>query len=178
MKRISIFLLLMFVSLCTFAQTQNIIKCYTTEHMEELRRQNPSMPTDADFEREMATLLRQRADNPNINARVGPYVIPVIVHVLHTGQAVGTSPNISAGQVQSQIRVINEDFNRTNPDRTTYWGTRGAGMPGGITFKLATVDPNGVPLAEPGVDRQVIADRKSTRLNSSHLDLSRMPSSA
>ena len=79
MKRISIFLLLMFVSLCTFAQTQNIIKCHTTEYMEELRRQNPNMPSDADFEREMAILLRQRALNPTTNARVGPYVIPVIV---------------------------------------------------------------------------------------------------
>ncbi len=157
MKRISIFLLLMFVSLCTFAQTQNIIKCHTTEYMEELRRQNPSLPSDADFERDMATLLRQRALNPTTNARVGPYVIPVIVHVLHTGQPVGTSPNIPATQVQSQIRVINEDFNRTNANATTYWGTRGAGIPGGITFKLATVDPTGAPLAEAGVDRQVIA---------------------
>ena len=157
MKIISIFLSMMLVSLCTFAQTQGIIKCNTTEYMEELRRQNPRMSSDADFERDMATLLRERAANPATNARVGLYVIPVIVHVLHTGQPVGTSPNIPAAQVQSQIRVINEDFNRTNFNATAYWGTRGAGIPGGILFKLATVDPTGVPLIEPGVDRQVIA---------------------
>ena len=157
MKRISIFFSMMLVSLCTFAQTQNIIKCHTTEYMEELRRQNPGMQTDAGFERDMAALLRQRAANPTTNARVGPYIIPVIVHVLHTGQPVGTRPNIPAAQVQSQIRVINEDFNRTNANATNYWGTRGAGIPGGIQFKLATVDPNGIPLLEPGVDRQVIA---------------------
>src|SRR5690349_20028335 len=36
--------------------------------------------------------------------------IPIIVHVVHNGEAVGTRTNISQAQVHSQIAVLNEDF--------------------------------------------------------------------
>jgi hypothetical protein len=42
--------------------------------------------------------------------------VPVVVHVLHTGQPVGTGRNISVAQIQSQIDVLNEDFLRLNAD--------------------------------------------------------------
>ena len=38
------------------------------------------------------------------------YTIPVIVHVVHAGQAVGTYPNLSKNQINSQITVMNADF--------------------------------------------------------------------
>ena len=41
------------------------------------------------------------------------YTIPVIVHIVHNGEAAGTFPNIAATQVQSQIQVLNDDFNGT-----------------------------------------------------------------
>src|SRR6478735_4134255 len=37
-------------------------------------------------------------------------VIPVIVHVIHFGETVGTYPNIDSNQVKSQIAVLNADF--------------------------------------------------------------------
>ena len=39
--------------------------------------------------------------------------IPVIVHVVHNGQAVGSGPNISRAKVQSQIDALNEDYRRS-----------------------------------------------------------------
>jgi hypothetical protein len=36
--------------------------------------------------------------------------IPVIVHVIHGGQNVGTYPNITSAQIMSQISVLNKDY--------------------------------------------------------------------
>jgi hypothetical protein len=44
----------------------------------------------------------------------GKIIIPVVVHVVYRTSA----QNISDAQVQSQIDVLNEDFNNTNPDNT------------------------------------------------------------
>src|SRR5258706_12476984 len=35
------------------------------------------------------------------------YTIPVVVHVVHYGETVGTYPNIDSNQVKSQIAVLN-----------------------------------------------------------------------
>ena len=77
------------------------------------------------------------------------YKIPVIVHVVHNGEEVGTGANISEAQVQSQIAVLNEDFRKeegSNGDNTEGVDTQ-------IEFYLATVDPEGNALAEPGIHR-------------------------
>lgn len=42
--------------------------------------------------------------------------IPVVVHVVHFGEPIGTGRNISDAQIQSQINVLNKDFRRYNAD--------------------------------------------------------------
>lgn len=77
------------------------------------------------------------------------YRIPVVVHVVHNGQEIGTGPNISEAQVQSQIEVLNEDFRRkagTNGDNSDGVDTQ-------IEFYLADRDPDGNLLPEPGIHR-------------------------
>ena len=72
--------------------------------------------------------------------------IPVVVHVLHTGQAIGTGLNISHAQIQSQIDVLNEDFRRLNADTTnTPQIFRHLAADIKIQFVLASRDPNGQP---------------------------------
>ncbi len=82
------------------------------------------------------------------------YRIPIIVHVVHNGEAIGEGTNISAAQVYSQIDVLNEDFNRRNADAAN---TRPAFADVvsrlEISFEPAQVDPDGVPLDEPGIRR-------------------------
>ena len=64
------------------------------------------------------------------------YEIPVVVHIIMQNDGVG---NISDGQVQSQIDILNEDY-------MALLGTPGEnGTEGGIRFRLATVDPSGNP---------------------------------
>ena len=82
------------------------------------------------------------------------YTIPIIFHIIHNGEAVGTGRNISQAMVNSQLQVLNEDFSAANADI--------AGVPAPfvpaignsqIQFCLAAVDPVGAVLAEPGIDR-------------------------
>jgi hypothetical protein len=70
----------------------------------------------------------------------GPRIIPVVFHVVHMGGA----ENISKAQIEDQIRILNEDFSRTNADTVN---TRDifkpvASIPD-VEFRLAKLDPQG-----------------------------------
>ncbi|MGZ5221675.1 MAG: M43 family zinc metalloprotease, partial [Chitinophagaceae bacterium] len=85
--------------------------------------------------------------------------IPVVVHVIHNGQAVNsiaatTGPNLNAAQIQDQINILNEDFNGLNPDTANipavfkpYLGKFQ------FNFCMAVVNPTGGVMPEPGIDR-------------------------
>ncbi len=80
------------------------------------------------------------------------YTIPVVVHVIHNGEAYGVGTNISDDQIKSQIQVLNEDYKRSNSDAAN---TPGEFQPyaGSIDmqFVLAQQDPEG--LATNGITR-------------------------
>ncbi len=73
------------------------------------------------------------------------YVIPVVVHVIHNGEAIGTGTNISDAQIISQISVLNKDFKRLNTDAgqtpTQFLPVAGSLD---IEFVLAKQDPEGL----------------------------------
>lgn len=68
------------------------------------------------------------------------YTIPVVVHVIHKGEAYGTGTNITDEQIASAITALNDDFRRVS-------GTHGYGngVDAGIEFCLASRNPNGQP---------------------------------
>lgn len=68
------------------------------------------------------------------------YVIPVVFHVIHQN---GTE-NISDAQLIDAVRILNEDFNKENPDwpnARAQFQDRVADV--GIRFRLAQRDPDG-----------------------------------
>lgn len=70
--------------------------------------------------------------------------IPVVVHVIHSGEAIGTGTNISNAQIQSQIDVLNEDFRRLNQDILNVPAAfRGQSADPLIQFCLAQQKPDG-----------------------------------
>ncbi len=81
----------------------------------------------------------------------GVVTIPVVFHVIHYGEDVGTGRNISQAQVNSQITVMNEDFRRMMG--TPGWNNHPAGADIEIEFCPAIVGPDGNYLAEPGIHR-------------------------
>ncbi len=77
---------------------------------------------------------------------VGPYMIPVVVHIIHSGEPIGQGRNVSASRVLSQLDVLNEDFLRTNGDADetpSDFLSRAANTT--IEFCLASTDPSGNP---------------------------------
>jgi PKD repeat protein len=68
------------------------------------------------------------------------YTIPLVFHIIHNNG----EENISNEQIEDAVRILNEDFNRLNPD----WdNVNQAFLPlvanVGISFKLAKRDPQG-----------------------------------
>ncbi|TAE49803.1 MAG: PKD domain-containing protein, partial [Bacteroidetes bacterium] len=70
------------------------------------------------------------------------YTIPVVVHVIYSNPV----ENITDEQVYSQIRVLNEDYRRRNPDQDrTPQAFAGLATDTDIEFCLASIDPSGRP---------------------------------
>ncbi len=72
--------------------------------------------------------------------------IPVVVHIIHQGEPIGTGQNLSEAQVLAQIAILNEDFQSLNAQfyNTSAQWTSILGVPN-IQFCLASTDPNGNP---------------------------------
>lgn len=145
---------IVFIGLLTIkAQAQIIEKCSTMEMDSLLRARHPELGTFNDFERELQQKIVQMkakmANSREVAATV--ITIPIIVHVIHNGEAVGVGRNISQVQIQSQIATLNEDYRRKAGTRG--FNTNPVGTDIEIEFCLATVNPQGQTMAEPGIDR-------------------------
>jgi hypothetical protein len=119
-------------------QPTGIIRCASTEHNRSLQKSKLA-PSDEEFERWLAPKVAEIKNKRHLRALPTTIVIPVVIHIVHNGDAVGSGENISLAQALSQIRVFNEDFGKLA-------GTPGdgAGVDTSIQFCLAQVDPNGV----------------------------------
>ena len=129
---------------------QQVIRCYTDENHQQLMQQFPELETKDQFEQWMQQQLIQNQASAIIG---GVYVIPVVVHVIHNGEAVGTGSNVSFAAIQSQIDVLNEDFRKILGSNG--WNTHPDGADTQIEFCLAQRRPDGsaFPAGEPGVNR-------------------------
>lgn len=69
------------------------------------------------------------------------YQVPVVVHIIHNGEPVGTGANIDDARVFEQIRILNEDFRRK--PNTPGFNTSPVGADARIEFALAVKDTLG-----------------------------------
>jgi hypothetical protein len=92
------------------AETVGRRGCFSDEHLKEQLREDPTLAKRmAEFELKSAQAI---AEGRIVN---GVLEIPVVVNVLYRT----TAENISLAQIQSQIDVLNNDFNATNSDYNT-----------------------------------------------------------
>jgi hypothetical protein len=163
------FLFLLFGVQAGFAQTQKLVELEQNKHF----ICGTEVPDDQ-WELHFQKLIKQfiAANGEKKEASV-PYVIPVIIHVVHGGQSVGVYPNLASGQLISQIQALNNDFGGIGYNSGNYPATAFASwaasenIPIGnldgigrvkiadcnIQFCLATKDTLGNTLLEPGIDR-------------------------
>ena len=125
----------------------------------------PSQQWDADFNAKVEEFKQNLQTG---KAQAVNVTIPIIVHVIHTGQSVGTFPNLLQGQINSQITVLNADYSGTGynvGNLPAVFQTAKANT--GIQFCLAQKNPTGSLLTEPGIDR-INANSISTPTSASY----------
>lgn len=124
----------------------DLIKCASTEYEAHLKTIDPDRMSTEEFEAWLAPKIQQymaqRAAQGTDNA-TQVYTLPVVVHVIHSGQAVGSGANISNARVQSQITVLNQDYRRQAG--TPGFNNNPVGADTEIQFCLAQRDPNNQP---------------------------------
>lgn len=127
-----------------------LVRCATTEYEEYLQEQDPKRETRAQFEAWLAPKVAEaqakRLAGKSVNAII---TIPVVVHVIHNGDAIGRNENISDAQILSQITVLNQDYRRMLD--TPGYNTSAVGADVEIEFCMAKVTPTGS--ATNGIDR-------------------------
>lgn len=82
-------------------------------HLRHLKQ----METDSDYQAKRARYQVPTEKQSNRKtASETVYSIPVVIHVIHNGEAIGTGTNISDDQINSAITALNLDFRSTNTD--------------------------------------------------------------
>jgi len=130
----TLLLLLSFVTLHLSAQDKISVNYCATDKLH-----NEKMATDAVYAKRMNDFNNGVYSNRvRRNAQATTtHIIPVVVHVMHKGEALGTDTNITDEQIKAQIKNINENFRKIADTN----GDDGADME--IEFALAVRDPDG-----------------------------------
>ena len=163
MNKITTFLLLITALFFNFTSTvfgqENIsfskktksgkVRCASTEYEAFLRKNNTNRLNSEEFQNWLAPKIQEVKSNKNYNKTTEIITIPVVIHIIHNGDAIGTNENISDEQAMSQITVLNQDFRRMMDTRGYNNNLVGADV--GIEFCLAQRKPDGT--ATNGINR-------------------------
>src|SRR6187402_1734451 len=110
-----IFLLLSGVSISNVIAQQSSEPprtCATMEQDSLNKILYPRRSTLDDFEESIQQKMREIQIRTKSSGRTQALLmtIPIIVHVVHNGEPIGSGMNLSKAQIQAQIDVLNEDF--------------------------------------------------------------------
>lgn len=137
----------------TQQETQHLhtTSCGTTDYLQQQLVSDPALKTRmSSIEQDIQNHILSKSQ---LRTAAQAVTIPVVVHVVYNT----AEQNVSDAQVQSQIDVLNEDFNRTNADAIN---TPACFQPyaavSNIHFVLAKRDPNGN--ATNGITRTATAN--------------------
>ncbi|MEL1245624.1 M43 family zinc metalloprotease [Flavobacterium sp. DGU11] len=128
-----------------FGRPVEFAKCGVTEYEALLQKKSPQRANKQQFEQWLAPKVaeararRLQKSGQNTNTVVN---IPVVVHVIHNGDAVGSNENIAEGQILSQITVLNQDFRKLL--NTPGHNDNPVGADLEIEFCMAQRDPAGL----------------------------------
>lgn len=136
--------LIALATLFSFSTNAQRKRCGTVDYMKSLSKQKLFNETKKQFEDWLHQNLRTRKTEKNVRTEITNYKVQVVVHVIHNGEAVGTGTNIPASQINSQLKVLNDDFNRGNAD-TVNTPSEFKPLAGkmNIQFVLASTNPSG-----------------------------------
>ncbi|MFT4594340.1 MAG: PKD repeat protein [Polaribacter sp.] len=133
-------LLFLAVCLATLNTNAQNAHCGFDEHLDRMLAEDPSGIQVIKGRQAKASEITRGRLAGEVERAGGPRIIPTVFHVIHQGG----NENISKEQIEDQMRILNEDFSRTNADAAN---TRDeflsvAANPN-IEFRLAKLDPQG-----------------------------------
>jgi len=143
MKNAVFFITLSIFGLTGFSYAQNNVhqhneKCASHHSLLEELDNNPAQKLK--YEKFVQDLEKFKHQNQGATKTGNKRIIPVVVHVIHEGG----SENISKAQIEDQIRILNEDFNKNSANQNL---TPAPFQPlvadCEIEFRLANRDPLG-----------------------------------
>ena len=138
-------ILLFFLLVSQILTAQNIKKCNTTFLV------NKEIELNKEYLENREKIIKENKlwIDQNNNNKASSMIIPIVVHVIYrTNHAnIGSGTNISDARILDAIRILNEDYSKTNPEfpnppRNTFLSY--SGNPN-LEFCLATIDPDGNP---------------------------------
>ncbi|MCG8475227.1 MAG: T9SS type A sorting domain-containing protein [Cytophagales bacterium] len=130
----------LFIAFEAAAQKKKCVVLRSSDPLEEKARLES-------FEKWLAGKISERRLQRAVNsAASGPMKIPMVFHIVHIGEPYGVGRNVPDEQVYSQLRVINEDYNRRNKDASqTLDIFKSVASSLNVEFVLAKQDPDGNP---------------------------------
>ena len=127
-----------------------VVRCASVENEALLKSKYPDRETTQQFENWISQKIQENNNNSNKNISA-IITIPVVVHILSNGDAIGTNENLVDGRVFSQIQSLNQDFRRMLG--TPGYNDSDVGADTEIEFCLAQRKPDGT--ATNGIDRVI-----------------------
>ncbi|MDC3220179.1 M43 family zinc metalloprotease [Flavobacteriales bacterium] len=129
-------LVLLFTTLGLVLNAQNLQPCTSVERYHDYLQQHPEKAVEAEQMKKDLFNNFKNISRKNRTTRI----IPVVFHIMHDGQ----NGNISKEQIDDQIRILNEDFSRTNSDAdNTPSAFASVAANTNIEFRLANFNPQG-----------------------------------
>ncbi len=107
------FLLFSLLIFCTAAsgQTTDHRACNIDERLNILIKNNPEVLGELDYFYNKRFNQSKSAERTEI-----VYTIPVVIHIIHHGEPIGSGPNIGNDKIFAQMDILNEDYSFTNDD--------------------------------------------------------------
>ena len=140
LKCASAFILTIFFSTgLAFGQDQDdaLIRCGTMEHLENQIKDDPGLK---ERRIEIEKSIQEYINNPLRETDNDTVIIPIVFHIIHNGDPVGSGENIADIYIDAQLDQLNDDFRRMNSDADGTWSQ---GADTYIEFCLAQTDPDG-----------------------------------
>lgn len=120
-------LLFLTISLTSILHAQ---KCGFDEKLEQLTKNDPAFAQNLNQQNEQWSKIKDQFISNNLVITTD--TIPVVVHVMHLGESIGTGTNISEAQIKSAIANLNDAYGASGP----YVGSADVGL----RFALARFD--------------------------------------
>jgi hypothetical protein len=133
--------LLVFTYVHSVGQTHS--PCGTSQIHDQLLKEDSVYKRNVElFEQQTQQFVRDQRAVGLFTKKAGVYTIPVVVHVVHLGEPIGSGTNISDAVIQQAILGLNQRFRNLIGNGSTDME---------VEFCLAAIDPNG--MSTTGINR-------------------------